>query len=142
MSATGPGQIRTLRPRWRSGKKRTGRRIRTCPGGGPPAGEEGAASEGLPASYDDNYRMWDTLTDVRGSWFWGHADLDYNPGESLAYGCFIVPYDPNVTVFFVDAQYRTPILVRPIQERFSLSSEVTMPAGFVPSIRHGDCSLP
>ncbi|MBI5488207.1 MAG: acetylxylan esterase [Deltaproteobacteria bacterium] len=45
----------------------------TGPGGAPPAGEEGAASEGLPASDHDGYRMFDTLADVRGSWFWGHA---------------------------------------------------------------------
>jgi dienelactone hydrolase len=74
--------------------------------------------------------------------FWAHGNMEYNSGESLAYGCFNVPYDPNATAYFVDAQYVTPILVRPIQERFSISSEVTMPAGFVPSIRHSDCSLP
>ena len=43
----------------------------TGPGGG--AVEEGNLSEGLPAGHNNGYRMFDVLTDVRGSWFWGHA---------------------------------------------------------------------
>ncbi len=42
----------------------------TGPGGGDAADN---TSEGLPSGDDDGYRIWDTLTDLRGSWFWGHA---------------------------------------------------------------------
>ncbi len=42
----------------------------TGPGGGTDASN---GSGGLPAGHDDGYRMFDTLTDPRGSWFWGHA---------------------------------------------------------------------
>lgn len=42
----------------------------TGPGGGTDATN---TSEGIPASHDDGYRMFDTLADPRGSWFWGHA---------------------------------------------------------------------
>ncbi|MFA6032572.1 MAG: acetylxylan esterase [Myxococcota bacterium] len=44
----------------------------TGPGGGDPK-VPATQSEGLPASYNNGYRMFDTLKDVRGSWFWGHA---------------------------------------------------------------------
>lgn len=42
----------------------------TGPGGGTDAEN---TSEGLPSSHDDGYRMFDTLADPRGSWFWAHA---------------------------------------------------------------------
>ena len=42
----------------------------TGPGGGTVPDN---TSEGLPASYQDGYRMFDTIPDARGSWFWGHA---------------------------------------------------------------------
>lgn len=42
----------------------------TGPGGGD---KPDNTSEGLPASAQDGYHMFDTLKDVRGSWFWGHA---------------------------------------------------------------------
>lgn len=42
----------------------------TGPGGGT-APEN--TSEGLPASYNNGYRMFDTIPDLRGSWFWAHA---------------------------------------------------------------------
>lgn len=42
----------------------------TGPGGG---SEPANTSEGLPAGYDNGRRMFDTLPDPRGSWFWGHA---------------------------------------------------------------------
>lgn len=42
----------------------------TGPGGGT---EPANTSEGLPAGYAGGYRMFDTLKDPRGSWFWGHA---------------------------------------------------------------------
>jgi cephalosporin-C deacetylase-like acetyl esterase len=42
----------------------------TGPGGGT---EPANTSEGLPASHDNGYRMFDVLTDLRGTWFWGHA---------------------------------------------------------------------
>ena len=42
----------------------------TGPGGGD---EPDNTSEGLPASDDNGYRMFDVLTDLRGSWFWGHS---------------------------------------------------------------------
>ena len=42
----------------------------TGPGGGT---EPSNTSEGLPASAENGYKMFDTLTDLRGSWFWGHA---------------------------------------------------------------------
>lgn len=42
----------------------------TGPGGGD---IEENTSQGLPSSYLDGYRMFDTLDDLRGSWFWGHA---------------------------------------------------------------------
>ncbi len=42
----------------------------TGPGGGT---EPGNSSEGLPAGHDDGRRMFDTVPDVRGSWFWAHA---------------------------------------------------------------------
>lgn len=45
----------------------------TGPGGAPPQGTTGATSEGLPAGHDSNMRMFDTIPDPRGSWFWGHA---------------------------------------------------------------------
>jgi cephalosporin-C deacetylase-like acetyl esterase len=45
----------------------------TGPGGGPSEGNPGVSSEGRPAGYDSGYRMFDTLPDARGSWFWGHA---------------------------------------------------------------------
>jgi cephalosporin-C deacetylase-like acetyl esterase len=43
----------------------------TGPGGG--AAEQANLSEGLPAGHNNGYRMFDVLSDVRGSWFWGHA---------------------------------------------------------------------
>lgn len=43
----------------------------TGPGGG--AANEGNLSEGVPSGYNNGYRMFDVLKDVRGSWFWGHA---------------------------------------------------------------------
>lgn len=42
----------------------------TGPGGGTSADN---TSEGAPAGDRDGYRMFDTLSDVRGSWFWGHT---------------------------------------------------------------------
>jgi cephalosporin-C deacetylase-like acetyl esterase len=42
----------------------------TGPGGGT-APEN--TSEGLPATFDEGRRMFDTLPDRRGSWFWAHA---------------------------------------------------------------------
>ena len=42
----------------------------TGPGGGT---EPDNTSEGLPAGASDGYRLFDTLKDPRGSWFWGHA---------------------------------------------------------------------
>lgn len=42
----------------------------TGPGGGT---DPANTSEGLPASFDNGYRMFDVLTDLRGTWFWGHA---------------------------------------------------------------------
>lgn len=42
----------------------------TGPGGGT---EPTNTSEGLPAGHASNYRLFDTVIDVRGSWFWGHA---------------------------------------------------------------------
>ncbi len=42
----------------------------TGPGGG---NKPDNTSEGRPAGYEDGYRMFDTLADPRGSWFWGHA---------------------------------------------------------------------
>jgi dienelactone hydrolase len=42
----------------------------TGPGGGD---KPENTSEGLPSSYDNGKRMFDTIPDVRGSWFWGHA---------------------------------------------------------------------
>ncbi len=44
--------------------------VYTGPGGGT---EPGNTSEGLPAGHDDGRRMFDTVPDVRGSWFWAHA---------------------------------------------------------------------
>jgi cephalosporin-C deacetylase-like acetyl esterase len=43
----------------------------TGPGGG--VGELELPSEGLGAHHADGYRMFDTIPDPRGSWFWGHA---------------------------------------------------------------------
>ncbi len=42
----------------------------TGPGGGTEADN---TSEGTPSSAQNGYRMFDTLKDPRGSWFWGHA---------------------------------------------------------------------
>ncbi len=42
----------------------------TGPGGGT---EPANTSEGRPSSYDSGRRMFDTVPDPRGSWFWGHA---------------------------------------------------------------------
>ncbi len=42
----------------------------TGPGGGDAPNN---TSEGLPSGHDDGYRMFDTIPDPRGSWFWGHA---------------------------------------------------------------------
>lgn len=42
----------------------------TGPGGGDSPTN---TSEGLPAGYETGYRLFDTLPDPRGSWFWGHA---------------------------------------------------------------------
>jgi dienelactone hydrolase len=42
----------------------------TGPGGGTEASN---TSEGRPAGFDAGYRMFDTVTDLRGSWFWAHA---------------------------------------------------------------------
>lgn len=42
----------------------------TGPGGG---NKPGNTSDGLPAGDRNGYRMFDTLADPRGSWFWGHA---------------------------------------------------------------------
>ncbi len=41
---------------------------------GPGGGTDGDnSSEGLAATHDNGYRMFDVLTDLRGTWFWGHA---------------------------------------------------------------------
>lgn len=42
----------------------------TGPGGGD---SEDNTSEGRPSGYDSNYRIFDTVTDPRGSWLWAHA---------------------------------------------------------------------
>jgi len=42
----------------------------TGPGGGDAPDN---MSEGIPAGDNNGYRMFDTVTDVRGSWFWAHA---------------------------------------------------------------------
>jgi dienelactone hydrolase len=42
----------------------------TGPGGGT---EPANTSEGLPAGHDGGRRLFDTIPDPRGSWFWGHA---------------------------------------------------------------------
>lgn len=42
----------------------------TGPGGGT---EPANTSEGLPADFDEGRRMFDTIPDRRGSWFWAHA---------------------------------------------------------------------
>ncbi|MBM4345500.1 MAG: dienelactone hydrolase family protein [Deltaproteobacteria bacterium] len=42
----------------------------TGPGGGDKADNK---SGGDPAGWNNGYKMFDTLADVRGSWFWGHA---------------------------------------------------------------------
>jgi cephalosporin-C deacetylase-like acetyl esterase len=42
----------------------------TGPGGG---SSPENTSEGLPAEYKNFYRLFDTIPDLRGSWFWGHA---------------------------------------------------------------------
>lgn len=42
----------------------------TGPGGGTDATN---TSQGLPASHNNGYRMFDVIQDTRGSWFWGHA---------------------------------------------------------------------
>jgi cephalosporin-C deacetylase-like acetyl esterase len=42
----------------------------TGPGGGDAPDN---TSEGRPAGYDNGYRMFDTVKDLRGSWFWGHS---------------------------------------------------------------------
>ena len=44
--------------------------VYTGPGGGTDATN---TSEGLPAGHDDGRRMFDTVPDVRGSWFWSHT---------------------------------------------------------------------
>ncbi|MDH5491732.1 MAG: acetylxylan esterase [Myxococcales bacterium] len=45
----------------------------TGPGGGDPADPATAVSEGRPSGFDSGRRMFDTIPDPRGSWFWGHA---------------------------------------------------------------------
>lgn len=42
----------------------------TGPGGG---SEANNTSQGRPSGYDNGYRMFDVMTDTRGSWFWGHT---------------------------------------------------------------------
>ena len=42
----------------------------TGPGGGT---EPSNTSEGMAASAENGYKMFDTIEDLRGSWFWGHA---------------------------------------------------------------------
>ena len=42
----------------------------TGPGGGD---QPDNTSEGLSADHADGYRLFDTIPDLRGSWFWGHA---------------------------------------------------------------------
>jgi len=42
----------------------------TGPGGGDSPEN---TSGGLPSGHQDGYRMFDTLDDLRGSWFWGHS---------------------------------------------------------------------
>ena len=42
----------------------------TGPGGGDASDN---TSEGRASGYDNGYRMFDTLVDLRGAWFWGHA---------------------------------------------------------------------
>ena len=42
----------------------------TGPGGGDAPDN---TSEGLPSGWEDGYRMFDTVPDPRGTWFWGHA---------------------------------------------------------------------
>ena len=45
----------------------------TGPGGGSASNVPPNNSEGRPSGYDNGRRMFDTIPDVRGSWFWGHA---------------------------------------------------------------------
>lgn len=46
----------------------------TGPGGVDPSDPDNldTQSEGLPAGHDNGYRLFDTVPDPRGSWFWGH----------------------------------------------------------------------
>lgn len=74
--------------------------------------------------------------------FWASSSLEYSSGLNAWWGCFNIPYDEDQTTYYLDVQYATPVIVRLPQERFSLSSEVTIPSGLVPAIRHSDCTLP
>ena len=69
------------------------------PGGAPPEGEPGAASEGLPATDRDGYRMFDTLADLRGSWFWGHAAAAMRGLTCLAGHAAVDPSRLGITGF-------------------------------------------
>lgn len=46
----------------------------TGPGGMDPSDPDNpdTQSQGLPAGHDNGYRLFDTVPDPRGSWFWGH----------------------------------------------------------------------
>lgn len=72
--------------------------------------------------------------------YWAGQELSVDSATGSWAACLPVPFDPASTPYYVDAQYRTPLLVRVPQERFSVSSDVSLPAGFVPTIRGiSDC---
>ena len=66
---------------------------------------------------------------------WVGQDLALDSGTGLWTACLPIPFDPATTPTYVDAQYRTPLLVRFPQESLSVSSDVAIPDGFVPTIR-------
>ena len=68
----------------------------TGPGGGTVPEN---TSEGRPASYDGGYRMFDTLRDVRGSWFWAHTVAGLRAATCLAAHAEVDPARLGMTGF-------------------------------------------
>lgn len=66
----------------------------TGPGGGDAANN---TSEGLPAGHDEGKRMFDTIPDVRGSWFWGHTVAGMRALTCLAHHAEVDPEKLGMT---------------------------------------------
>jgi cephalosporin-C deacetylase-like acetyl esterase len=68
----------------------------TGPGGGDAPDN---TSEGVPAAADNGYKMFDTVEDPRGTWFWGHAVAAMRAATCLEHSQYVDPARLGITGF-------------------------------------------